>query len=282
LYIRIDQARTIIKNIEAEEAASLISSSHAPVDDGAWSLINSNIQSLQITPNPGDGDIIVEVVAQMLVTPGKQKGPLLAQLYLIIKNATDSKLIEHHKDLLKVIFDALSEVGKPTDKACCFYCLEEMCNRPALNQILAAFAELFLVRVTDVQTPQMPREVTKAAENCGMAVAGNFPPEIIARALCPIVHSKDFPVNQLAIKMLQRLCDSCELSKLRAVISDIITTLIAAYDHPDSAVRKAAVFAIVAVHCRLGVELEPYLSSLSGSKLKLLHLYIQRAQQGAS
>jgi len=72
-----------------------------------------------------------------------------------------------------------------------------MCNRQSVSSHLAAFAELFIVRVTDVQTPQMPREVTKAAESCGMSLASNFPPEILTRALCPIVQNRDFPVNQV-------------------------------------------------------------------------------------
>lgn len=54
----------------------------------------------------------------------------------------------------------------------------------------------------------------------------------------------------MAIKMLQRMCESNDLSKLRALFPDIISTLIIAYDHHDSAVRKAAVFAIVAIHTR--------------------------------
>lgn len=190
--------------------------------------------------------------------------------------------------MLKIIFDTLAEVTKPLDKAVCFYCLEELCNRTVLATHLAAFAELFIVRVTDVQTPQMARgmryhktiackqvqlnnnsskeiapfliqlmnlnvhdlklilnitsgmasiirsldlmikffftttrkyvtrilfywsipnlyrvlsivpiEVTKAAENCGMSLAVNFPPEILARALCPIVQNREFPVNQV-------------------------------------------------------------------------------------
>lgn len=54
----------------------------------------------------------------------------------------------------------------------------------------------------------------------------------------------------MAIKMLQRMCETCETTKLRSLFPDIISTLIIAYDHHDSAVRKAAVFAIVAIHTR--------------------------------
>jgi len=101
--------------------------------------------------------------------------------------------------VLKVLFNVLGDASvKPVDKCIAFCCLEELCSRQSLSQTLAAFTELFIVRVTDVQTAQMPREVSKAAENCGMALAVNFPPEVIARAICPIVNNKDVPVNQVS------------------------------------------------------------------------------------
>lgn len=107
------------------------------------------------------------------------------------------------REILKLIFDTLSEVPKPNDKAICFFCLEELCGRGALANSLSQFAELIIVRVTDVQTAQMARDVTKAAENCGMALAINFPPEILVRALCPIVQNKEFPVNQVIQLLLK-------------------------------------------------------------------------------
>ncbi|PSN38727.1 CLIP-associating protein 2 [Blattella germanica] len=56
-----------------------------------------------------------------------------------------------------------------------------------------------------------------------------------------------------------------------------------AYDNEESSVRKSAVFCMVALHASVGEEaLQPHLAALNGSKLKLLHLYIRRAQQGSS
>jgi len=66
----------------------------------------------------------------------------------------------------------------------------------------------------------------------------------------------------MAIKMLHRLSECCDISKLRVLCPDIITTLIGAYDHVDSAVRKAAVFAIVAVYMRLSIVLHDFRSFL--------------------
>lgn len=56
-----------------------------------------------------------------------------------------------------------------------------------------------------------------------------------------------------------------------------------AYDDNESTVRKSAVFCMVAIHAAVGEEaLKPHLSSLYGSKLKLLNIYIHRAQQANS
>lgn len=56
-----------------------------------------------------------------------------------------------------------------------------------------------------------------------------------------------------------------------------------ANDHEESAVRKSAVFCMVALHKAVGEErLAPYIASLVGSKLKLLRLYISRAHQSST
>ena len=52
-----------------------------------------------------------------------------------------------------------------------------------------------------------------------------------------------------------------------------------AYDNVESSVRKASVFCIVAIHQLVGeANLQPHLDCLNGSKMKLLSLYIKRAQ----
>ena len=59
----------------------------------------------------------------------------------------------------------------------------------------------------------------------------------------------------------------------------IIVALFQAYDNVESSVRKAAVFCIVSLHQLVGESvLQPHLDCLNGSKMKLLSLYIKRAQ----
>lgn len=53
------------------------------------------------------------------------------------------------------------------------------------------------------------------------------------------------------------------------------------YDHVESSVRKASVFCLVALHSVVGEDvLMPHLAELSGTKMKLLNLYIKRSQAG--
>ncbi len=54
--------------------------------------------------------------------------------------------------------------------------------------------------------------------------------------------------------------------------------MLQSYDNVESSVRKAAVFSMVALHQLVGEDLQPHLECLHGSKLKLLNLYIKRAQ----
>ena len=58
-----------------------------------------------------------------------------------------------------------------------------------------------------------------------------------------------------------------------------IVPLVQAYDNVESSVRKASVFCIVAIHQLVGEgAIQPHLERLNGSKMKLLSLYIKRAQ----
>jgi CLIP-associating protein 1/2 len=61
-------------------------------------------------------------------------------------------------------------------------------------------------------------------------------------------------------------------------LADVMPGLLRAYDNVESSVRKASVFCMVALHQLVGDQLQPHLKCLNGSKLKLLNLYIKRAE----
>jgi len=110
-------------------------------------------------------------------------------------------------------------------------------------------------------------------------MAALLPPEMVIRVLNPIIKTGDFPVNQAAIKMLTKVVEKQTTDSMEIHVAEVMPGLLKAYDNVESSVRKASVFCIVAIHQLVGeANLQPHLECLNGSKMKLLSLYIKRAQ----
>ena len=140
-------------------------------------------------------------------------------------------------------------------------------------------------------------QVVRAAEACAATLAGLLPAEMVVRVLNPIIKTGDFPVNQAAIKMLTKVVERQTPESMATHVTEVmpgllkvsvmlimtmmcdIVLLLQAYDNVESSVRKASVFCIVAIHQLVGEgAIQPHLECLNGSKMKLLSLYIKRAQ----
>ena len=139
-------------------------------------------------------------------------------------------------------------------------------------------------------------QVVRAAEACAATLAGLLPAEMVVRVLNPIIKTGDFPVNQAAIKMLTKVVERQTPESMATHVTEVMpgllkvsvrlsmamcdtVLLLQAYDNVESSVRKASVFCIVAIHQLVGEgAIQPHLECLNGSKMKLLSLYIKRAQ----
>lgn len=95
--------------------------------------------------------------------------------------------------------------------------------------------------------------------------------------LVPLVKTAEFPVNLAAIKMQTKVVERTDPTLLRPLLADITPGCIVGYDHEQSPVRKASVFCLVAVYLVVGEDMKEHIKELSGSKMKLLNLYIRRA-----
>ncbi|KPP67775.1 hypothetical protein Z043_113596, partial [Scleropages formosus] len=126
------------------------------------------------------------------------------------------------------------------------------------------------------------KEVVRAAEETAAMLASSISPEQCIKVLCPIIQTADYPINLAAIKMQTKVMDRLSKETLHQLLPEVVPGLIQGYDNPESSVRKACVFCLVAIYAIVGEDLKPHLSQLSGSKLKLLNLYIKRAQSGSS
>ncbi|XP_058646913.1 CLIP-associating protein 1 isoform X1 [Onychostoma macrolepis] len=121
-----------------------------------------------------------------------------------------------------------------------------------------------------------------AAEETASTLAGSIHSEQCIKVLCPIIQTADYPINLAAIKMQTKVIERIPQDSLIPLLPDIIPGLLQGYDNTESSVRKASVFCLVAIYSVIGEDLKPHLQQLTGSKMKLLNLYIKRAQTTTS
>ena len=65
-----------------------------------------------------------------------------------------------------------------------------------------------------------------------------------------------------------QVIEHCGRESLDPVLNELVPVLTKGYDNTESSVRKAAVFCLVALYMVIGDELRPYLTDLSGSKVR--------------
>lgn len=96
----------------------------------------------------------------------------------------------------------------------------------------------------------------------------------------PIINNEQSVAVLLpAIKMLTKAVKRLSVDELEASSSSIIVGLFKGYRHVAAEVRKAVVFALVEIHLIAPQVIAPHLSTLSGSQLKLLQIYIKKAEE---
>ncbi|KAM8722485.1 CLIP-associating protein 1-B-like isoform 13-T13 [Acanthopagrus schlegelii] len=209
--------------------------------------------------------------------PEERRGTLLE----LLKVAREDSLVvweEHFKTMLLLLLETLGDKDH-TIRALALRVLKEILrNQPARFK---NYAELTIMKTLEAHKDSH-KEVVRAAEEAASTLASSIHPEQCIKVLCPIVQTADYPINLAAIKMQTRAIERIAKEPLHQLLSDIIPGLLQGYDNTESSVRKASVFCLVAIYSVIGEELKPYLAQLTGSKMKLLNLYIKRAQTSTS
>ncbi|XP_036808291.1 CLIP-associating protein 1-B isoform X21 [Oncorhynchus mykiss] len=209
--------------------------------------------------------------------PEERRGALL-ELLKIAREDSLAVWEEHFKTMLLLLLETLSDQDH-TIRALALRVLKEILrNQPARFK---NYAELTIMKTLEAHKDSH-KEVVRAAEESASTLAGSIHPEQCIKVLCPIVQTADYPINLASIKMQTKVIERITKESLHQLLPDIIPGLLQGYDNTESSVRKASVFCLVAVYSVIGEELKPYLAQLTGSKMKLLNLYIKRAQTSTS
>ncbi|XP_033111967.1 CLIP-associating protein 1-like isoform X12 [Anneissia japonica] len=205
----------------------------------------------------------------------EERKSAMIQLIRLTRENSLTMWDDHFKTVLLLMLETLGD-SEASIRALALRVLREILrNQP---DRFKDYVELTILKILEAHKDSQT-EVVRAAEDTSATLANSIPPEQCVRVLCPIIQTADYPINQAAIKMLTKVIELMDETYVLDVLSEVVPVLLKSYDHQESSVRKASVFCLVAIHCTIGDDLKEYLKDLPGSKMKLLNLYIKRAQQ---
>ncbi|XP_020930837.1 CLIP-associating protein 1 isoform X30 [Sus scrofa] len=203
----------------------------------------------------------------------ERKGALL-ELLKVTREDSLGVWEEHFKTILLLLLETLGDKDHSIRALALRVLREILRNQPARFK---NYAELTIMKTLEAHKDSH-KEVVRAAEEAASTLASSIHPEQCIKVLCPIIQTADYPINLAAIKMQTKVVERIAKESLLQLLADIIPGLLQGYDNTESSVRKASVFCLVAIYSVIGEELKPHLAQLTGSKMKLLNLYIKRAQ----
>ncbi|XP_043987105.1 CLIP-associating protein 1a isoform X12 [Gambusia affinis] len=225
---------------------------------------------------PDHSDLVADLLKELSNHNERSEERRAALLELLKVTREDSAPMwdEHFKTVLLLLLETLCDKDH-TIRALALRVLKEILrNQPTRFR---NYAELTIMKTLEAHKDSH-KEVVRAAEEAASTLAGSIHPEQCIKVLCPIVQTADYPINLAAIKMQTKVIERIAKDSLLQLLPDIIPGLLQGYDNTESSVRKASVFCLVAIYAVIGEELKPHLAQLTGSKMKLLNLYIKRAQ----
>ncbi|XP_054642218.1 CLIP-associating protein 1a isoform X16 [Dunckerocampus dactyliophorus] len=236
----------------------------------------SGENAMRLTVGQDHSDLVADLLKELSnhnERSEERKGALV-ELLKITRDDSLAVWDEHFKTILLLLLETLGDKDH-TIRALALRVLKEILrNQPARFK---NYAELTIMKTLEAHKDSH-KEVVRAAEEAASTLAGSIHPEQCIKVLCPIVQTADYPINLAAIKMQTKVIERIGKDSLLQLLVDIIPGLLQGYDNTESSVRKASVFCLVAIYSVIGEDLKPHLAQLTGSKMKLLNLYIKRAQ----
>uniref|UniRef100_A0A8B9RC87 Cytoplasmic linker associated protein 1 n=1 Tax=Astyanax mexicanus TaxID=7994 RepID=A0A8B9RC87_ASTMX len=204
----------------------------------------------------------------------EERRAALLELLKVTRDDSVAVWEEHFKTMLLLLLETMGDKDH-TIRALALRVLKEILrSQPARFK---NYAELTIMKTLEAHKDSH-KEVVRAAEEAASTLASSIHPEQCIKVLCPIVQTADYPIDLAAIKMQTKVIERIPQDSLHQLLPDIIPGLLQGYDNTESSVRKASVFCLVAIYSVIGEDLKQHLGQLTGSKMKLLNLYIKRAQ----
>uniref|UniRef100_A0A668AQI5 Cytoplasmic linker associated protein 2 n=1 Tax=Myripristis murdjan TaxID=586833 RepID=A0A668AQI5_9TELE len=281
----VDGGRTALDNKTSLLNTPLLSSSpRGARDHFSDSPFKHSLKDTSLDDSEQLADDQSELVAELLKELSnhneriEERKAALCELLKLIRENTLQVWDEHFKTILLLLLETLGD-REHVIRALALRVLREILSKQPWR--FKNYAELTIMKALEAHKDPH-KEVIRAAEETAAMLALSISPDQCVKVLCPIIQSAEYPINLAAIKMQTKVIERVPRDGLVNMLPEIVPGLIQGYDNPESSVRKACVFCLVAIYAVIGEDLKPHLSQLSSSKLKLLNLYIKRAQSGSS
>uniref|UniRef100_A0A2A4K084 TOG domain-containing protein n=1 Tax=Heliothis virescens TaxID=7102 RepID=A0A2A4K084_HELVI len=247
---------------------------------------------------------VLEALCKLDVSaaPPEQWERLLLATHEILKYGDCRKPLEYFKNIVRVALAALSIEETAGDKentenagnaqqtsgwgsaneraaAEAVKVLIWLCRRAETRPQWQDYFDLILLKLIHAYE-SLNKEVMRAVEAGMPHIANALPAQQVLALLKPVIRTRGYPTSLCALKL------AAEVAKARPheLTDDLVQHLMEGIgqlaDHQNSAVRKAAVFCMVAFTFALGEErMQPHLKHLSVSKYRLLQVYISKQRE---
>ena len=237
---------------------------------------------LSLGPSPPDAETQEEVLGELMTELSNHNARVperlraCDQLRAMTRDGTFTLWEEHFKPILMILLETLGDSHWEA-RAAALRALRELAKTQAPK--FHECAELTLLKVLEVDRDAGGKEVARAVDECGEALATHLPPAVCFRVLNPIITNQRSPGLQSSIKMLTTVLSRLTRDEVEEVLPDVMPGVLKAYGNSDSSVRKASVVCLVKLHNVVGADaIAPFLEGLESAKVKLMNLYIQRAK----
>nr|XP_032525396.1 CLIP-associating protein isoform X1 [Danaus plexippus plexippus]XP_032525397.1 CLIP-associating protein isoform X1 [Danaus plexippus plexippus]XP_032525398.1 CLIP-associating protein isoform X1 [Danaus plexippus plexippus]XP_032525399.1 CLIP-associating protein isoform X1 [Danaus plexippus plexippus]XP_032525400.1 CLIP-associating protein isoform X1 [Danaus plexippus plexippus] len=157
-----------------------------------------------------------------------------------------------------------------------------LCRRTETRALWAEYFDLILLKLINAYGASS-KEVMRAVDAGMTHIAHALPAAQVLALLKPVIRTRGYPTSLCALKLAAEVAKARGDELTDETVAQLMEGVGQLADHQNSAVRKAAVFCMVAFTCALGDErMTPHLKHLSVSKYRLLQVYISKQREESS
>ncbi|XP_055708280.1 CLIP-associating protein isoform X2 [Phlebotomus papatasi] len=221
-----------------------------------------------------ESDIVQAAIMLKMDTPPATVSQILNNLSACITHGNCKLPIQHFKSIMKMLLNILQSTDviilKSAIRALC-----KVVRSEAMKPCWIHFLELIILKIID--SYRTHREVSTFIEVYIPNIAAVLPLDLSINIINPVIATGEFPTNLCAVKILTELASKQGENFTEHHLDVIMPNIALLTDDNHSMVRKAAVFCIVKLYLVMGEEIvKPKFSMLTGSKVRLLNVYINK------